>query len=274
MQTSPTTPQPTTHRWFALAAIALGVALVIMDATIANVALPIVIRDLHLSASHAQWMNAIYSLVFAAFIITAGRGGDVFGRRTLGAMGLTVFLLASLGAGAAIGPKTLITARFIQGLGAACVLPAALSTINAMFRGRDRSIAFAVYGSMIGGMAAVGPLVGGFLAQTFSWRWAFWLNIPFGLIALIGLLRYTPNTRDPNASRTLANFDIPGIALISIALASMVFALIESSTFGWFHTPDGTLSPISFMLVISLALLAAFIALERRRSHTNRSVLV
>lgn len=274
MAPAPTTAPTGRSRWFALGAIALGVALVIMDATIANVALPVVIRDLQLSSAHAQWINAIYSLIFAAFIITAGRAGDVFGRRTVAGVGLSVFLLASLGAGSAIGPISLIIARLIQGLGAACVLPATLSTINAMFRGRDRAIAFAVYGSMIGGMAAVGPLVGGFLAYAISWRWAFWLNIPFGLIALIGLFRFTPNTRDPEAKPSWATFDIPGITLISLALGAMVFALIEASTFGWVHTEAGGISPILPLLAISIALIAIFLRVERTRLQAGESALV
>lgn len=258
-------------RWWALAAIALGVALVIMDATIANVALPVVIRDLGLTSSDAQWVNAIYSLVFASLIITAGRAGDVFGRRTMAAVGLAIFMAASLAAGSANGPGFLIAARTIQGIGAACVLPATLSSINAMFRGKDRSIAFAVYGSMIGGMAAVGPLVGGWLATEVTWRWAFWLNIPFGLLALAGLLAFAPNTRD---ERSQASFDVLGVILASLAMGAIVFALIEASSFGWWRGADGALSPITPTLIAGLVLLAAFVVVEYRRDRAGKPVLV
>lgn len=261
-------------RWWALAAIALGVALVIMDATIANVALPVVIRDLGLTSSDAQWVNAIYSLVFASLIITAGRAGDIFGRRTMAATGLGVFMLASLAAGSATGPGFLIIARTIQGIGAACVLPATLSSINAMFRGKDRSIAFAVYGSMIGGMAAVGPLVGGWLATDVSWRWAFWLNIPFGLIALVGMLKSAPNTRDTHTPRSLAAFDIQGTLLASLAMGAIVFSLIEANSFGWVRRPEGGLSPIAPTLIAGLVLLGLFVLVERRRERAGKPVLV
>lgn len=263
---TPTPPTSQRTRWLSLGAIALAVALVIMDATIANVALPVVIRELGLRAADAQWINAIYSLVFAAFIISAGRLGDLFGRRRIAASGLSIFLIASLAAGAAHTPLGLIIARTFQGLGAAAVLPATLSTINTLFRGKDRSIAFAVYGSMIGGMAAVGPLVGGWLATDISWRWAFWLNIPFGLIALIGMLAYTPNTRDTHAERSLKAFDLSGVALISTALAALVFALIESSTLGW-----ATTTPIA---AVALVLIAIFLRHERHRSALHQPVLV
>lgn len=262
---TPTPPTSQRTRWLSLGAIALAVALVIMDATIANVALPVVIRELGLRAADAQWINAIYSLVFAAFIISAGRLGDLFGRRRIAASGLSIFLIASLAAGAAHTPLGLIIARTFQGLGAAAVLPATLSTINTLFRGKDRSIAFAVYGSMIGGMAAVGPLVGGWLATDISWRWAFWLNIPFGLIALIGMLTYTPNTRDTHAERSLTAFDLSGVALISTALAALVFALIESSTLGWPTTP---------IAAVALVLIAIFLRHERHRSTLHQPVLV
>ncbi|MDO5700644.1 MAG: MFS transporter [Bowdeniella nasicola] len=279
MHTSrPTTSAPTPltgrARWLALGSIALAVALVIMDATIANVALPVVIRELSLTPSAAQWVNAVYSLVFAAFIITAGRAGDLFGRRTLASGGLIVFLLASLAAGASTSAAWLIAARTVQGLGAACVMPATLSTINALFRGRDRSIAFAVYGSMIGGMAAVGPLVGGWLATDVSWRWAFWLNIPFGLIALAGLIYYTPNTRGERVQPGLRSFDILGVVLASVALGAIVFALIESSTYGWWRRPSGALSPILPTLALGLVALAGFLAWERHRERQGADVLV
>lgn len=161
------------RRWWAMAAIALGVSLVIMDATIVNVALPVVIKDLGLNATEAQWMNAVYALVFAALMLTSGRLADLYGRKLLFVCGMVTFGVGSLLAGSALGPIMLILARLVQGVGAAAILPSTLSTINAMFSGRERGIAFALYGSTIGGMAAVGPLVGGWLATDVSWRWAF-----------------------------------------------------------------------------------------------------
>lgn len=258
------------QRWIALVGIALGVALVIMDATIANVALPVVIRDLGLTATETQWMNAIYSLVFAALILLAGRLSDIHGRRLMLLAGLTLFMLASLAVGSAPTPAFLIGARLVQGIGAAFVMPSTLSTINALFHGRERAIAFAVYGSMIGGMAAVGPLLGGWLATDFSWRWAFWINIPFSLAAIVVAVRYVPETRDPNVRHGI---DVPGTLLASIGMTAIVYGLIESSQYGWLAGPSGEFSPVPWAIGGGLALMAAFVAVERRRERADLPVL-
>ncbi|NTW40704.1 MAG: MFS transporter, partial [Cellulomonadaceae bacterium] len=200
------------HRWWALATVALGVSLIIMDATVVNVALPVVITDLTLSPTQAEWMNTAYSLAFAALLLTLGRLGDLYGRRRLFGVGMAVFVLASVAAGSSATGSTLIAARLVQGVGAAMILPATLSTLNAVFRGRERAIAFAVWGSTIGGMAAVGPLVGGWLTTDVSWRWAFWLSIPVGLLVLAGIMTVVPETRDDTSPRGL---DLGGVALSS-----------------------------------------------------------
>ncbi len=265
-----TTPIPRRH-WWAMATLSLGVSLVIMDATIVNVALPVVIEDLGLDAAGAQWMNAIYALVFASLMLTVGRIGDLYGRKRLYAIGLVLFMVASLGAGGAVNPAMLIASRFVQGLGAAMVLPSTLSTLNAMFTGRARGIAFAIWGSTIGGMAAVGPLLGGWLATDVSWRWAFWLNIPFGLLALYGISRTLDETRDTSLRR---GADVPGVLLSSIGLAGIVFGLIEGDYYGWWRTEDGGLSPVPFALAGGVLLVVAFVVVERRRAAADRIVLV
>lgn len=257
-------------RWWALVSIALAVALVVMDGTIANVALPVVIRDLELSSSAAQWVNAIYSLVLASLIITAGRAGDILGRRKVAVAGLALFVLGSLGAGLAVSSATLLAARTVQGMGAACVLPSTLSTINATFSGRERSVAFAVYGSMIGGMAAVGPLVGGWLTESASWRWAFWLTVPFGIFALIGIRLFAPNTKNEGSTA----FDVPGTLLATGGLFALVFALIQSTSWGWRHAADGSRSPLLGVLVLGACLLGVFLWVEIRRERSGRGVLV
>jgi len=261
----------TPGRWWAMATLSMGVALVVMDATVVNVALPVVIKDLGLDASGAQWMNAIYSLVFASLMLTSGRLGDVYGRRRAYAVGLTVFMAASVLAGAAWSPAVLIGARFLQGIGAALVLPSTLSTLNAMFTGRERNIAFAIWGSTIGGMAAVGPLVGGWLATDVSWRWAFWLNIPFGLLTLVGIRKYLVETRDPERK---GRPDVLGVPLSALGIGGIVFALIEGRTFGWWLQDSGALSPVPVSLVLGAALVAAFIVLERRRAAAGKVVLI
>lgn len=257
------------RRWWALISIALAVALVVMDGTIANVALPVVIDDLGLTSSAAQWVNAIYSLVLASLIITAGRAGDILGRRKVAVAGLAVFVLGSLAAGAAVSSASLLLARTIQGVGAACVLPSTLSTINATFTGRERSIAFAVYGSMIGGMAAVGPLVGGWLTEAASWRWAFWFTVPFGILALIGIRAFAPNTANDAATA----FDVPGTLLATGGLFAVVFALIQSTSWGWMRGPQGQSSPLLVIALAGAACLIAFIAVEIRRERAGKGVL-
>jgi len=149
------------QRWKAMPFIALAVSLIIMDATVVNVALPVIVGDLSLSASDAEWINSIYSLVFAALLITLGRVGDLYGRRKLLLFGIVTFGIASVIASLSTSGTTLISARLLQGVGGAMVLPATLSTVNALFKGKERGIAFAIWGSTIGGMAAVGPVVGG-----------------------------------------------------------------------------------------------------------------
>jgi EmrB/QacA subfamily drug resistance transporter len=267
----PETARISRRHWFAMATLSLGVSLVIMDATIVNVALPVVIEDLGLDASGAQWMNAIYSLVFASLMLTVGRLGDLYGRKRLYVLGLVTFMLASLAAGAAVNPTMLIASRLVQGLGAAMVLPSTLSTLNAMFQGRARGIAFAIWGSTIGGMAAVGPLVGGWLATDVSWRWAFWLNIPFGLLALFGIARTIDETRDTTLRR---GSDVPGVLLSSLGLAGIVFGLIEGGYYGWWRTADGGMSPVPFALVGGALLVVAFVVVERRRVRTGKVALV
>lgn len=276
MSTPPATPQDLSQRlgsrrWLALATIALGVSLIIMDATIVNVALPVVIRDLDLSASQAEWMNTIYALVFAALLLTVGRVGDLRGRRLVFAIGMVVFMLSSVGAGAAQTGWLLVAARFAQGVGASMILPTTLSTMNAIFRGRERGIAFAVYGSTIGGMAAIGPLVGGWLATDVSWRWAFWLNIPFGLLVLAGIAWVIPETREPSIDSRL---DLVGAALSAIAMAGLVFALIEGATYGWWQQADGSLSPVPVALALAVVCLVLFLVREARGRAKGAPTLV
>jgi EmrB/QacA subfamily drug resistance transporter len=242
-----------------------------MDATVVNVALPQVIEDLRLSASDAQWMNAVYSLVFASLMLTVGRFGDLYGRRRLFLFGLALFMAASVVAGTAGGPEQLIGGRLLQGIGAAMVLPSALSTINATFHGRDRAVAFAVWGATIGGMAAVGPLIGGWLATAFSWRWAFWLNIPVGLLVLGGAVVTLGESRDVNLPR---GFDLVGIVLSTLGMVALVFGLIEGQNYGWWRSPSAGVSPTPVALVLGTLFLTAFIVRQRARARSGRSVLV
>lgn len=272
---------PDRTRWFGLAVLSLGVSMIIVDATIVNVALPSIIREFDLALSDAEWINSIYSLVFAALLITLGRIGDMFGRRRLFVVGIAVFVAASVMAGSSATGSWLIFARFLQGVGAAAILPATLSTVNATFRGRERGIAFGIWGSVIGGMAALGPLLGGWLTTSHSWRWAFYINVPIGVVVVVGSWLWVRETRDTELVR---GFDVPGILLSGLGLTGVVFALIEGPRFGFLSQtdtftagpvswPEGWVSPVVVSFLIGAVLLTGFVVNERSRARVGKPVL-
>jgi MFS family permease len=176
------------RRWFALIPVALGVAMIILDATVVNVVLPTLIKEVGLTTTDAEWVTAAYSLTFASLLIVAGRLADRFGRRLIFVIGLIVFVVSSVLVAMSDSPVSIIGARALQGVGAAMILPSSLSILNSVFVGKSRAAAFAVWGATIGGMAALGPLVGGWLTTDFSWHWAFLINVPIGIVVLIGVL--------------------------------------------------------------------------------------
>ncbi|KZM70630.1 MFS transporter [Nocardia terpenica] len=271
------------RRWFALAVLALGLAMVVLDGTVVGVSLPVIIADLGLDFTQAQWVNSVYSVVFAALLITAGRLGDRLGRRRIFALGVVVFVAGSLLAAAAQDPGALIWGRIVQGVGGACVLPGTLSTVNATFRDRDRVIAFAVWGSVMSGAAAVGPLLGGWLTTDYTWPWIFLVNLPIGLVVLAGIAAVVPETRMDGHAPGL---DVDGFLLSAAGFGLVVFALIEGQTYGWwrplrdFHllgvtwSRRASSSPIPVLLVVGLALLALFVLWERHRALVKRSALL
>ena len=268
-------------RWVGLALLSLGTSLIIVDATIVNVATPNIIGDLKIDSSLAEWVNTTYALVFAALLITAGRLGDTFGRRRSYLLGLVIFVLASILAGAANSGTMLIIARVLQGVGGAMILPSTTSILNANFQGKDRAAAFGIWGATIGGMAAVGPLVGGWFTTYMSWRWAFYINIPFGILAFFGTLYYVGESKDADAK---PGFDLPGFLLVTFGLGSFVFGLIEGRTYGWWtptraFTPFGydwpftTISTTPFALGAGLVALPLFGRIEILRKRQGKFFL-
>lgn len=267
-------------RWLALITISFAVAIIIADSTIVAVAVPSIVDDLGLTSSQVQWVQESYTLVFASFLLAFGTLADRIGRRTMLILGTIVFTVASIIAGLSQSGDVLIWARLLQGLGGAAMLPTTLSLINANYTGKARGIAFAIWGSTIGGMAAVGPLLGGWLTTDFSWHWAFGINIPIGILIIIGLLVFVPESRNPLNAWP----DLTGAILSVLTFAPLVFALIEGRTLGWwksdqpFTIGDWTwtaeISPIPFAFALSILAAVAFVLWCRARFNAGKTAMI
>ncbi|MFC6881038.1 MULTISPECIES: MFS transporter [Actinomadura] len=276
------------RRWLGMIVISLGVSLIVVDATIVGVLTPQLVSGLGLTTTDAEWITSVYSLVFAALLIPFGRAGDLFGRRRMFVLGVAVFSVASVLAALSGSGSALIGSRALQGVGASMIMPATLSTVNAVFTGRDRAVAFGIWGSLISGMAALGPLVGGAVATGGGWRWAFGINLPLGAALIAGALVLMPETRQDGARRAgsaLSQIDWPGGALSALGLGALVCGLIEGQTYGWwavtrpftmagFDWPESGLSPVPVVIALGVALLAALVAVERSRAASGRPVML
>lgn len=273
-------PAPDPNRWRALGVLALAVSLIVIDGTIVNVALPTMMASVPLTFSEAQWVTTLYSLIFAALLITTGRLGDRSGRRTTLDVGLALFAAGSLLAGLADGAGVLITARALQGVGGAFVLPSTLSTVNATFRGRERAAAFGVWGATISGAAAVGPLLGGWLTTSFSWRWVFGINLPLAVLIAVGARLWVPRTGGGPEGRGRGAFDVVGLVLSGLGMGGVVFGLIEGRSLGWWQplhsgwAHDWPVSPAAVGLVVGALATAGFLADEVRRRRSGADVLL
>ncbi|MFI1013469.1 DHA2 family efflux MFS transporter permease subunit [Streptomyces sp. NPDC020965] len=267
------TPEsPPLRQWLGLVAVSLGVALIVVDITIVNVILAPIIEDLSITSVDAQWIQESYAIAFAALLLLTGRLSDLHGARKIFLIGLVVFGVTSVLAAVAPSGGLLILARFLQGIGGAMILPTSLALVNATFTGKARGQAFAVWGSTIGAAAAVGPLLGGWLAD-FSWRWAFGINIPLVAVIIAGVLIYLPPS-----PRTRGRVDTLGAVLSAVGLGLLAFALIEGRTYGWLITTEpltvggvswsGGPSPVLVALVVSALALVAF---WRRQAALGRS---
>ncbi len=254
------------RRWAIMPVLAMGVALIIVDSTIVNVALPRIVPALHMNLAGAEWINSAYSLVFAALLVAVGAIADRVGRRRMFMIGVVVFACASLFAGGATSGGMIIAARMLQGVGGAMILPTSLSLVNANFRGRERPIAFGIWGSVIAGAAALGPLLGGYLTTYWSWRAIFLLNLPVSLAILVFAYLLVPESRDEEA---IGLKDTAGVVLVSFGFASLVFGLIEGQRYGWWRVKttfsvgswDWPLpgSPVPWAFGLAVILLGAFV---------------
>jgi len=271
-------------RWIGLLFISLSISLVIIDGTIVNTIFPAIINELSLTSTEVQWVQESYVLVFASTLLIWGSLADRIGRRRLLLIGIVIFVLASVWAGSADSASSLILSRVVQGFGGAMVLPTTLSLVNATFQGRERGIAFAVWGSTIGGMVAVGPVLGGWLATDFTWRWAFLINVPLGVIIMIGLIATVLESRAPGEKKAL---DWVGAVLSVLLFGPLVFGLIEGRVYGWWLTngvntfevgsfswPEGGLSVIPVSLAAATVFGVLFVWWENRRAAANKGVLL
>ena len=272
------------NRWVGLVFISMAISLVIIDGTIVNTIFPSIINDLSLTSTEVQWVQESYVLVFASLLLVWGSLADRFGRKRLLSIGIVIFILASVWAGVAESPDVLILARVIQGVGGAMVLPTTLSLLNATFQGKERGIAFAVWGATIGGMVAVGPVLGGWLATDFSWRWAFGINLPLGILILAGLAYYVSESKAPQRA---GGIDFIGAAISVVMFSTLVFGLIEGRIYGWweinpnnqfmigdFAWPTTGISVIPVSLLIFVISAVVFVLWERRREAEKKNVLL
>ncbi|MGN6217367.1 MAG: MFS transporter [Solirubrobacterales bacterium] len=245
------------RKWWTLLLVSIATFMLLLDVTIVNVALPDIQRELNASLSSLQWVVDAYSLMLAAFLLTAGSLGDRLGRRRVFTIGFGIFTLASFLCGLSGDPTLLNLARGLQGIGAAGMFATSLALIGQEFHGKDRATAFGVWGATVGGAVAVGPLIGGVITENFGWEWIFFVNVPIGIGAMVLTERKIVNVfaKDPEP------IDLPGLLTFSAALFLLIFGLIRGNPEGWGSTV------IVSCLIAAAVLLALFVAIELRVRH-------
>jgi DHA2 family methylenomycin A resistance protein-like MFS transporter len=242
-------------KWLTLSAACLGLAMLMIDSFVVNVAFPAIGRDLHADLSTAEWTVSGYVLVLAIFPIIMGRLGDIFGRRKVYLIGLSVFVAASAACGAAPSIELLVAFRLLQGLGAAIMMPGTLSLITHAFPEEQRGLAIGIWSGVSGLGLIAGPILGGLLVQGDNWRLIFYVNLPLGLLALAMALRFVPESRDEHVPPVV---DWLGLALLTTSLFLIMLGVSRGSKDGW----TGPIVLACF--TVGLALLAVFVAAERR----------
>lgn len=240
-------------RWVLVATV-FGSGLVFLDASVVNVALPTIARDLHAGLTALQWTVNAYTLTLAGLLLLGGSLGDHYGRRRIFVIGIIWFALASLLCGLAPNAPALVASRALQGVGAALLTPGSLAIIEATYRPSDRATAIGAWSGLGGVATALAPLLGGYLTAAVSWRLIFLINLPFTAVALWAAIRHVPESRDPAAAPQL---DLTGAALAALGLAGITYALTDGPTLGW-------ASPVVLVAWVGGVLaLVAFIAVER-----------
>jgi EmrB/QacA subfamily drug resistance transporter len=243
--------EPTMRKWWPLVAICAGACMLLVDVTIVNVALPDMARQLHTTFSDLQWVIDLYALVLGALVLTVGAVADRFGRRRLYLIGLVLFAAASLTCGLAPNVGLLIAARGVQGVGAAAMFATTMALISNTYTGRERGMAFGIWGAVNGAASAVGPIIGGLLTANFGWRWIFLVNLPVSVVAVALTLKVVTESRDPHPRR----IDVPGMVSFTVAAATLTYALIRGA---WASTETIVL------VAVAIAGLVTFVVAERR----------
>jgi len=245
--------------WLVLVLVCMAQFMVVLDATIVNVALPSIQRDLAMSEADLQWIVNAYALMFGGFLLLGGRAGDLLGRKRVFLVGVVVFTFASLLNGLAPSSEILIVFRGLQGLGAAMIAPAALSIITTTFEeGAERTKAMGVWAAIAVGGGAVGLVLGGVLVEWLSWPWIFFVNVPVGIAVFAASMRFVPESRDEHAHRS---FDLGGAVTVTAGLVALVYGIVKAQEKGW-----GSVHTLGFAL-LSATLLTAFVVIERRSAE-------
>ena len=241
------------RKWWTLFAVSFGLFMIMLDNTVVNVALPTIQDDLNLKTSELEWIVTGYALTFGAFMLTGGKLADLLGRRRIFVIGLIIFTASSLACGLANSAGLLIGARVVQGLGAALMNPATLSIIVATFPSRQRGTAIGVWAGVSALALAIGPLVGGVIAERLSWSWIFFINVPIGVLGIVAAYMLIDESRDTSKEQRP---DFPGLATSTIGLFALSYALIEANNFGW------TSTRILVSFGIAIVSLVAFLLVE------------
>ncbi len=270
------------RKWESLAVLSLALAIIIIDSTILNVSLGTIIREFHTDIQSLQWVITAYALVLAALTITGGRLGDLLGRKRMFMTGAILFAIGSFITAVSTSiPVMLLGESLIEGIGAAIMLPATASLIVANYQGHDRAVAFGFWGGIAGAASAIGPLLGGYLTTTYSWRWGFLINVFIVVILLLGSI-LIKESRDTEEKPTL---DWTGVFLSAIGLLGIVFGIIESSQYGWWVVKDHFvifnkmiepfgLSLVPFSITIGILFLIAFFLWEQHMEKQKKTPLV
>ncbi|WEV74122.1 MFS transporter [Bifidobacterium sp. ESL0798] len=291
--------------WNALWVLALALAMIVLDGSIVNVSIPVMIREIGLNLTDAQWVTSLYNVILAALLLPFGKLGDLKGRKLTLQVGVVIFVAGSVLAASSNGATLLLSARAVQAVGGALVMPSTLSIVSASFRGKNRAIAFGVWGSVMSAAAAIGPFLGGLFTQTIGWRWIFLVNVPLGVIVFISAIFFVPQTGGKagasamgaaaqklaasDSSKSAAKpdgFDPLGVVLSALGSAFLLFGLIEGQTYGWWR-PKGDfgiggfewrhewpVSVIPICIVLGIVFFALFVFTETSRARRALPVML